>query len=70
MQCNILILSLFTSYSCTFADITAILSLSCSEPTIKKLPGKNKEPQIELTAEMRALFGEFLASRAQSANEK
>ena len=70
MQCNILILSLFTSYLCTFADIAIILSLSCSELTIKKLPGKNKEPQIELTAEMRALFGEFLASHAQSTNEK
>jgi len=32
--------------------------------------GKNKQPQMELTAEVRAMFAEFLESQSQGAIEK
>jgi len=52
------------------AEVVAKLSRPCNESSSKKSSGKNKQPQVELTAEVRAMFADFLAGREQGAVEK
>ena len=50
------------------AEVVAKLSSPRNDTSSDK--GKNKQSQIELTARVRAMFAEFLASQGQGAIEK
>jgi hypothetical protein len=54
-----------------FRRITEVVAkLSSPRNDTSSNKGKNKQPQMEFTAEVRAMFAEFLASQGQGAIEK